>query len=114
MKCFLNLFAADMSRETVIYVNDTLKAVEVKFDSSFEESTWVKINLKVEDCLLCGCIYTSPSCSAVNEVDLRNLLKHTYENNQFSHRLVARDINYPDILKRDNKNYEREESELFS
>ena len=90
---FPESFPADMSRGTVIYVKETLKAVEVKFDSSFEESTWVKINLKGADCLLCGCIYKSPSCSAVNEVNLRNLLKHTAENNQFSHILVAGDFN---------------------
>ena len=75
--------------------------------------TWVKINLMGVDCLLCGCIYKSQSCSAVNEVDLRNLSKHTDENNQFSHRLVASDFNYPDILKWDKWNYEGEESELF-
>ena len=109
---FPESFPADMSRGTVIYVKETLKAVEVKFDSSFEESTWVKINLKGTDCLLCGCIYKSPSCSAVNEVNLRNLLKHTAENNQFSHILVAGDFNYPDI-KWENWNSEREESELF-
>ena len=72
-----------------------------------------KINLKGSDCLLCGCSYKSTSCSAVNEVDLINLLKHTDEYNQFSHRLVVSDFNYPDILKWDNLNYEREESELF-
>ena len=57
----------------------TLKAVEIKFDSTFKEGTWVKINLKGVDCLLCGCIYKSLSCSAVNEVNLRNLLKDIAE-----------------------------------
>ena len=61
---------------------NTLKTVEVKFESSFEEGTWVKINLKGTDCLLCGCIYKSPSCSAVNEVNLRNLLKSVAEHKQ--------------------------------
>ena len=37
-----------MSRKTVIYVEETLIAVKVKLDSSFEESTWVKINLRVQ------------------------------------------------------------------
>ena len=56
MKFSLNLLPADISIGTVICVNSTLKAVEVKFDSSFEESTWVKINLKGVDCLqVCNC-----------------------------------------------------------
>ena len=45
---FTESFSADMSRGTVIYVKETLKAVEVKFDSSFEESTWVKLTLRVQ------------------------------------------------------------------
>ena len=72
----------------------------------------MKINLKGVDCLLCGCIYKSPSCSAVNEVNLRNLLKDIAEKNQFSHILVAGDFNYPDI-KWEHWYSEREESELF-
>ena len=109
---FPESFPNNMSRGTVIYIKETLKAVEVKFDTNFEESTWVKINLKGTDCLLCGCIYKSPSNSAVNEVHLRNLLKHVAENRQFSHVVVAGDLNYPDI-KWENCNAEKEESELF-
>ena len=90
----------------------TLTAVEVKFDSTFKESTWVKINLKGVDCLLFGCINKSPSCSAVNEVNWRNLLKDITEKNQYSHILVAGDFNYPDI-KWEHWYSEREESELF-
>ena len=37
---FPESFPNDMSRGTVTYIKETLKAVEVKFDTNFEESTW--------------------------------------------------------------------------
>lgn len=84
----------------------------MKFESAFVESIWVKINLKGTDSLPCGCIYKSPSCSAVNEAHLRNLLKGLADNSRFSYILVAGDFNYPDV-KWQHQNTEKEESELF-
>ncbi|MEW8545715.1 MAG: reverse transcriptase family protein, partial [Candidatus Thiodiazotropha sp.] len=109
---FPESFPLEMTRGTVIYIKKHLKAVEIHLDSHFVESTWVKIKLKGSDCLLCGCIYKSPSCSAINEVHLRNLLRDIAGKNQFSHILVAGDFNYPDI-NWDNWCTDKEDSELF-
>ena len=77
------------------------------FDSDFSESSWVKIKLKGSDCLLCG-----PSCSAVHENNLRNLLKEIADKHQFSHTLVAVDFNYSDI-NWNNWSTRKGNSELF-
>ena len=109
---FPESFPLDMTRGTVIYIKKHLKAVEIHFDSDFSESSWVKIKLKGSDCLLCGCIYKSPSCSAVNENNLRNLLKEISDKHQFSHILVVGDFNYSDI-NWNNWSTGKDNSELF-
>jgi hypothetical protein len=52
-----------------VYINEQLKAEELKIVSNYQESEWIKLKLKGSDELLVGCIYKSPNS------DKENLLK---------------------------------------
>jgi hypothetical protein len=49
-------FPIGAKRGIIIYVKKSLNAVEVKIDTNFKESAWIKVNLMGNDKLLFGCI----------------------------------------------------------
>ena len=51
----------DKGRGLIMYIDQSLNAVEVKMQTNFEENLFVKIALSKADKLLVGLIYTSPS-----------------------------------------------------
>ena len=48
--------------------------MEVKFDTNFTESAWIKVNIMGNDKLLFGCTYRSPSSDEENVKALNELL----------------------------------------
>ena len=44
-------------RGTIIYVKNNITCDEVKFETEYNDHVWIKIKLKNNDSLLCGCIY---------------------------------------------------------
>jgi hypothetical protein len=48
--------------------------VEVKIDTNFKESAWIKVNIMGNDKLLFGCTYRSPSSDEENVKALNELL----------------------------------------
>ena len=52
---------ASGKRGIVIYAKDDIASVEVKFQTEYEDHVWIKLKLRNNDALLCGCIYSSPS-----------------------------------------------------
>jgi len=79
-----------------LYIEKSLSAKEVKYDTQFEESIWVNIRLRNNDVLHVGLVYKSPTSSKENIVDLNNLLK-CIPDKKYSHVLVMGDLNYPEI-----------------
>lgn len=61
-------------RGIYVHISNGLEADEAEMDSSFEEHLWFRIN----DQLLLGCIYRSPSSVAENSDLLCNLIHQTY------------------------------------
>ena len=52
---------ASGKRGVAIYVNEKLDTEIVNLRSSYDDHVWVKIKLRNNDSLLCGCIYRTPS-----------------------------------------------------
>ena len=83
-------------RGAVIYAKKNLSAVEVHMESSFSESTWIKVNMKGNDKLLFGCVYKSPSSSEANMKELINVIDKACKL-KFTHLIIVGDFNFPDI-----------------
>ena len=85
-------------RGICIFVSSSLQATEVCFPScDFKEQLWIKIKLQGADQLLLGCIYRSPSADGhLSTKSLIDLLQ-TSSSSNFSHLVLAGDINMPQI-----------------
>ena len=85
-------------RGIAIFVSNKLQATQVSFPQcSFQEQLWVKIPLQSPDILLVGCFYRSPSSSGQSStINLIDLLR-TCSAENFSHIVVAGDLNMPQI-----------------
>jgi hypothetical protein len=86
-------------RGVAIYVDEHLHGSTLETDVHFEESCWVKISLKDNDCLLIGCLYRSPNSNKANNDELLNMLKRICQDrhHKYSHLLICGDFNLPDI-----------------
>ena len=79
-----------MNNRLVSSLNEYLSSVE------FDESLWLKIQLKGRDTLLLGCIYRSPNSDHMNNNRLIQLLKKASEQHT-SHLLIVGDFSCKDI-----------------
>ena len=86
-------------RGITIQVHKTLKAQEVNFTTSYEESLWCEVNLMEHDKLLIGCIYRSESGSSDNNCKLDDLLKEASKKG-YSHILIMGDFNYKRFMEK--------------
>ncbi|XP_060081381.1 uncharacterized protein LOC132560720 [Ylistrum balloti] len=93
---FPSNFPGDKKRGAIIYVSKKINAVEVQFETDFEECVWVRISLNKKDTLLFGCMYKSPSSSEHNLEALNDLLNKVGEC-RFTHTVITGDFNFPDI-----------------
>ena len=65
--CYVNFnftdsdLGASGKRGVAVYVKSDIQSDEVTFETPYEDHVWVKIKLRGNDSLLCGCIYRSPS-----------------------------------------------------
>lgn len=84
-------------RGVAIYINEQLKAEEIKISSNYIESVWVKIKLRGSDELLVGCVYKSPNSDKDNLSLLNKMIVEASQMKQFSHLLIMGDFNYPRI-----------------
>ena len=50
-----------MGRGVLLYVKNSIPAVDVQQNRNFEESTWCKTNLSGGDNIIIGCVYQSPN-----------------------------------------------------
>ena len=95
----VNLRASGI-RGVIIYVKDTLKCDEIRFESKYDDHVWVKINLKNKDSLLCGCIYRSPTkekiITKITTTRVCQVIKEAVQM-KYSHLLICGDFNYPEI-----------------
>ena len=86
------------SRGIGIFVNSKWQATAVSFPNCpFQEQLWIQIPLLGSDQLLVGCIYRSPSANGNSSTsDLIDLLQ-TSSSGNYSHTLIAGDVNMPQI-----------------
>jgi hypothetical protein len=89
-------FPIGAKRGIIIYVKKSLIAVEVKIDTNFNESAWIKVNIIGNDKLLFGCIYRSPSSDEENVKALNELLTKVSDL-KCSHMITTGHYNFPDI-----------------
>ena len=48
-------------RGVAIYIKDDIKCDEVTIKNDYNDQLWVRIKLRGNDSLLCGCLYRSPT-----------------------------------------------------
>ena len=95
---YYSYFNNTKKRGIAIFVNNNLVSSLNEYLSSdeFDESLWLKIQLKGRDTLLLGCIYRSPNSDDLNNNRLIQLLKKVSEQHT-SHLLIVGDFNCKDI-----------------
>ena len=87
-------------RGVVIYVNDKLETEIINIDTNHEDNLWVKVNLRNQDSLLCGCIYRTPAKEREKVIETTtqvcNMVTKAVGRND-THVLICGDFNYPEI-----------------
>ncbi|XP_033126841.1 uncharacterized protein LOC117124646 [Anneissia japonica] len=92
IKGFQLFVSPNCSRGTGLFVREGISVSEVCFNE-FVESVWVKVNLRVNESILIGCVYRSPNSSNNNNLLLLELLKKADDFN-VDHVVVVGDFNY--------------------
>ena len=82
-------------RGTCLWIEDSLRPVEVGLDSRFNEGVLAECNLK-EGKLLVGLVYRSPSSDPENNELLLELIK-LIADSKASHKLIMGDFNFPKL-----------------
>ena len=65
--CYVNFKYSDSDlgasgkRGVAIYVKSEIQSEEIKLETTYQDQIWVKIKLRRNDSLLCGCVYRSPT-----------------------------------------------------
>lgn len=90
------LSSNNVGRGASLYIHESIQAVQVDFNSKFEEAVWTSIKLVDGDKLLEGCIYRSSSGTEDNDEELRKLL-HEVSNKGYRHLLIMGGFNYEKI-----------------
>ena len=87
-------------RGVAIYVKEGISCEEIKLQSTLSDQVWVKISLKNNDKLLCGCVYRSPTndsdSTRASTTQVCTVIKEAAELD-LSHLLIVGDFNYPRI-----------------
>jgi exonuclease III len=81
-------------RGVAVYINEQLKAGEIKIVSNYQESVWIQLKLKGSDELLVGCIYKSLNSDKENLSLLNKIIIEASQMKQLSHLLIMGDFNY--------------------
>ena len=84
-------------RRVAVYINEQLKAEEIKIVSNYHERPWIKLKLKGSDELLVGCIYKSLNSEKEILTLLNKIIIKAPLMKQFSHLLIMGDFNYPKL-----------------
>ena len=87
-------FSANLNkgRGVLLYVKNSIPAVDVQQNRNFEESTWCKINLSGGDNIIIGCVYRSPNSTHENNLNLFDTIRDISGGNP-SHLLILGDFN---------------------
>ena len=87
-------FSANLNkgRGVLLYVKNSIPAVDVQQNRNFEESTWCKINLSGGDNIIIGCVYRSPNSTRENNLNLFDTIQDISGGNP-SHLLILGDFN---------------------
>ena len=93
---FENNIETDTGRGQLLYTSKDLKATQVYFDSKFEESVFVELNLKDGDSLIIGLLYRSGSGEEMNNKEMNNIITEVCANG-YSHILLMGDFDYRTI-----------------
>ena len=91
---------ASGKRGVAIYVNEKLDTEIVNLRSSYDDHVWVKIKLRNNDSLLCGCIYRTPSKENGKVVETTKAVCDVIAEavgRKDTHLLICGDFNYPEI-----------------
>ena len=83
-------------RGVLIYVDKNLAVVPVDCGQAFAENVFIRINVNENDHIFVGCIYRSPSSTALNHTSLLELLD-CIEYNKYCNVIIVGDFNLPDI-----------------
>ena len=91
-----------IGRGIVILIHESMNnlVLEVKPTSEFKEACLLEVKLQGNDTLLFGCIYRSPTNTAIstrNNSNLNLLLKEIATNKKYTHKCIVGDFNYRDI-----------------
>ncbi len=87
---------SDTGRGVVIYVHDSLQAVELEDSPPGEEAVWLEISLANHNKLLFGCCYRSPGSTDINNVHFNSLVQSMCMATH-THTVICGDFNYPEI-----------------
>ena len=76
LKCY-SCFSANLKkvRDVLLYVKDSIPAVEFEQNRNFEESTWCKINLSGVDNIIIRCVYRISNSERENNLYLFDTLR---------------------------------------
>ena len=93
-----SLFCSDLTqgRGVILYIKDSIPAIDIDQDRNIQESTWCKINLSGGDNIIIGCVYRSPNSTHENNRSLFEALQVISGNNP-SHLLILGDFNIKEI-----------------
>ena len=87
----------DVGRGLIIYIHKSLKAEEIKLETTFQENMFVKVRVNKNEQLLIGLIYRSPSeNNPMYHESLRKLINEA-SNMKYTQLLIMGDFNYPSI-----------------
>ena len=70
-------FSSDLTkgRGALLYIKNSIPAIDIEQNGNFLESTWCKINLSGGDNFIIGCIYRSPNSTSENTKLLFELIQ---------------------------------------
>ena len=94
-----NLGASGM-RGVAIYIKDDIKSDEVTIKNDYDDQLWVRIKLRGNDSLLCGCLYRSPTNDQARLKETTDKICGIIEkavSQKDTHLLICGDFNYPSI-----------------
>ena len=95
-----SLVCSDLTqgRGVILYIKDSIPAIDIDQDRNFQESTWCKINLSGGDntCIIIGCVYRSSNSTHENNTFLFEALQ-VISGNDPSHLLILGDFNIKEI-----------------
>ena len=83
----------------LMYIHEDLPAIPCQdmIDLEIEDSMWVSVKLNNKDMMLAGIVYRTQKSSDENNIKIIDAVKHLLEMQGYTHTLLMRDYNFPEI-----------------